>query len=451
MVMPCFYREQKTTNVVLWKNISEDHGKKLNLLLQGVSPTFKEEYHYINNMGFPVSTMNSTGVRIEHNSINSLEIPKGFIIIFKYKIPANEIEKFRNFTFNIPKETTNQVLKLLVLDFNAFYARKRNGLSSFASEYNFDFVMYVPAEELAGTDTVYIPECNLTLSNNSFLKLPNNPTLAMRLKQKPIRVYACDEIKDNIRTATTVQSVARDHLPDKYFYYLGREVCLTEAVKRENAEEGVIIITHFFNEENSRFNVSEKFIPQNQLLENGFFRTKQDLLTNGNPEEYLKLEIQNSRIELEKLKHKTELDKVKLENEKLKIRHVELKTESVKVGIEHNRQDYERLKHNDRVKLLNLESQVNSEKLNNDLARERISFEAFATTTKIKVASLIYSSDIEKYKTENKLNYEIESFNLSLENQMLKADIERQSMQRKNTEEGLKTFNLLGSIINKFI
>ena len=119
--MPSFYREQKTAKVQLWKNVSGDHGKTLNLSVQGESAIYKEEIQYFNNMGFPVSTMNSTGVRVEYNSINTQDLPRGFLILFKYKVAPTAIERFKSFIFNVPKDTENVVIREMVKDFNAYY------------------------------------------------------------------------------------------------------------------------------------------------------------------------------------------------------------------------------------------------------------------------------------------------------------------------------------------
>ena len=285
MVMPSFYREQKTAKVTLWKNVSGDHGRGFNLVVQGQPPIFKEEVQYFNNMGFPVSTMNSTGVRVEYNSMDIEGIPKGFMFVFKYRVSSSALERFRSFIFNIPKDTENTVLRELVKDFSAFYAKQRNRTLQYMESYNFDFVMYVDADEMSGVDTVYIPECNMTLTSVPLFQMTSNPALAMRYNLKPLRIYANDEYRDGFKYAKTIQVVAPDHVPDNYFYYLGKQVCMTEAVKMKDTEEGIRIITHQFDDQNRRFNVVTDFIPIAKAVENGFFRTKADLLINGDPEE----------------------------------------------------------------------------------------------------------------------------------------------------------------------
>lgn len=450
MVMPSFYREQKTAKVLMWKNISDDSGKKLRITVQGETPYFREEIQYLNNMGFPVCTMNSTGVRVDHNSVNSTEIPKGFLIIFKYQVAAKGIDRFRNFIFNVPTETLNPVLREMVVDFNKFSIGQQRGISSYQRDYNFDFVMYVEAEELASVDTLYVPECNITLSSGDLLKMPSNPTLAMRYNQKPVRVYACEEFKENFKYSTTVQAVASDHIPDSYFYYIGKEIHQTEAVKRQGAEEGILIITHHFNDENQRFNISTKFLPIEEAVENGFFRTKQDLLTNGDPEEVAKRQMVEKRVELEKLKHKTETIKVTSEEQKVKIRGIELETELVKASSEFKRQDFESARHLDRREILMLETNLSKKKVLGDIARETLSNVTAVATAKLKIEQTIIQNNIENERSIRKLDVETQSMNINLDIAREKAKLDRDSITRKNTEEGIKVMQLAANVVKGF-
>lgn len=480
--MPSFYREQKTAHVKLWKNISSDHGKALNLSIEGERPFLKEELEYINNMGFPVSTMNSTGLRVEHNSINSVEVPKGFLIIFKYKISASAIGRFRNFIFNTPADTINPVMQELVRDFNSYYARQKNQLGSYRSDYNFDFVMLVTPDELSAQDTVYIPECNTTLTSKSVLEMPNNPTLAMRFNQKPVRVYACEEFKDNYKIATTVQSVAPDHVPDSYFYFMGKIVQQTESVRRPESEEGIVIITHEFDEFNTRFNVVEKFIPTSEVLENGFFRTKQDLLSNGDCNKVIKqelednkLKIEQTKISLEQLKlkneeakivledHKQELELVKqqterqklaLEEKKLSIRNIELSTESIKIGTEQKRQIYENQKYSNKNESLALETQLQTEKFFSEMLLLKANTLATIAGLQMKHDSAVVLNELDESKAFRKHEYETLSFERDIQLLQEKTITDREKVQldlqtnrRKNVEEGVKTVQTIASMV----
>lgn len=451
MVMPSFYREQKTAKVQLWKNVSGDHGKTLNLSVQGESAIYKEEIQYFNNMGFPVSTMNSTGVRVEYNSINTQDLPRGFLILFKYKVAPTAIERFKSFIFNVPKDTENVVIREMVKDFNAYYSRHKSRLTSYMESYNFDFIMYVESEELAGVDTVYIPECNMTLTTASYLNMSSNPTLAMRYNQRPLRVYANDEYREGFKFATTIQVVAPDHVPDNYFYYLGKQVCKTEAVRRAGAEEGIQIIRHEFDDTNHRFNVVTEFIPIAKAVENGFFRSKSDLLTNGDPEEIARRELLNGKLELERLKNSTEITKANAESVKIHVRKVELSTELLKANTENNRQTYENLRHDARVNLLNLETNLSREKNYGDLARERLGLFTEVASARLKIEHLSFTNDVDRDRIERKLDYDIESNNIALVMARDKAHLDSQSSTRKHVDEGIKIIQMAGSIVKSLI
>ncbi|MEG3034025.1 MAG: hypothetical protein RR877_00860 [Aurantimicrobium sp.] len=449
MVMPSFYREQKTAKVSLWKNISNDHGRGLNLIVQGQPPIFKEEVQYFNNMGFPVSTMNSTGVRVEYNSIDIDGIPKGFMIVFKYKVSSSALERFRSFIFNIPKDTDNIVLQELVKDFNLFYAKQRNRTLQYMESYNFDFVMYVDAEEMSGVDTVYIPECNMTLTSVPLFQMSSNPTLAMRYNLKPLRVYASDEYRDGFKYAKTIQVVAPDHVPDNYFYFLGKQVCMTEAVMMKGTEEGIRIITHQFDDQNKRFNVVTEFIPIAKAVENGFFRTKGDLLINGDPEEVARRKLVEDRIELERVRFSTEHKKAAAEDVKLDIRRVELKTEVVKASTENKRQVFENAKIDDRFEILHLESTLNREKIVGDIARERLGAFTEMVSAKMKIETAGFLNTLEHDRLVFKHQMEKETSLLSIETAREKADIESKAATRKNLDETLKLGSVVGGLINR--
>lgn len=451
MVMPSFYREQKTANVTLWKNISGDHGRGFNLLVQGQPPIFKEEVQYFNNMGFPVSTMNSTGVRVEYNSMDIEGIPKGFMIVFKYRVSSSMLERFRSFIFNIPKDTENVVLRELVKDFTAFYAKQRNRSLQFMESYNFDFVMYVDADEMSGVDTVYIPECNITLTTVPLFQMSSNPTLAMRYSLKPLRVYANEEYRDGFKYAKTIQAVAPDHVPDNYFYYLGKQVCMTEAVKVKDTEEGIRIITHQFDDQNRRFNVVTEFIPIAKAVENGFFRTKTDLLINGDPEESARRKSIEDRIELERIRLSTEVKKATLEDARADIKRIELTTEAVKANTEIKRQVFENSKMNDRADILKLETTLNRDKIIGDLARERLGVFVEVQSAKHKLAQTAFLNALERDRLVFKHEVEKESSQLVLETARMKADIEAKVATRKNIDEGFKLVNLAGGIIKSLL
>jgi len=229
--------------------------------------------------------------------------------------------------------------------------------------YNFDFVMYVDADEMSGVDTVYIPECNMTLTSLPLFQMTSNPALAMRYNLKPLRIYANDEYRDGFKYAKTIQVVAPDHVPDNYFYYLGKQVCMTEAVKMKDSEEGIRIITHQFDDQNKRFNVITDFIPIEKAVENGFFRTKADLLINGDPEESARRKSVEDRIELERVKHSIELKKATLEDTRIDIKRIELDTEAVKANTEIKRQTFENSKMSDRASILKLETTLARDKI----------------------------------------------------------------------------------------
>ena len=451
MVMPSFYREQKTANVTLWKNISGDHGRGFNLVLQGQQPIFKEEIQYFNNMGFPVSTMNSTGVRVEYNSMDIDGIPKGFMVVFKYKVVSTALERFRSFIFNIPKDTENVVLREMVKDFTAFYARQRNRALQYMESYNFDFVMYVDADEMSGVDTVYIPECNLTLTSVPMFQMTSNPALAMRYNLKPLRIYANDEYREGFKYAKTIQVVAPDHVPDNYFYYLGKQVCMTEAVRMKDAEEGIRIITHQFDDLNRRFNVVTEFIPMVKAMENGFFRTKADLLINGDPEEIARRKAIADRIELERVKQSVELRKATLENKRIDIKRIELDTEVIKASTETKRQKYENSKMSDRIGLLKLETGLTHDKLIADITRERLGIFVETHSLQQKLSQAAFLNDLERERLLFKLDAEYESSQLGLEVARSKADIEAKATSRKNIDETFKLANLAGSIIKNLM
>lgn len=451
MVMPSFYREQKTAKVTLWKNVSGDHGRGFNLVVQGQPPIFKEEIQYFNNMGFPVSTMNSTGVRVEYNSMDIEGIPKGFMIVFKYRVSSSALERFRSFIFNIPKDTENTVLRELVKDFSAFYAKQRNRTLQYMESYNFDFVMYVDADEMSGVDTVYIPECNMTLTSVPLFQMTSNPALAMRYNLKPLRIYANDEYRDGFKYAKTIQVVAPDHVPDNYFYYLGKQVCMTEAVKMKNSEEGIRIITHQFDDQNRRFNVVTDFIPIAKAVENGFFRTKADLLINGDPEETARRKSVEDRIELERVKHSIELKKATLEDTRIDIKRIELDTEAVKANTEIKRQTFENSKMSDRANILKLETTLARDKIIGDMARERLGVFVEVQSAKHKLEQTAFLNLLERDRLIFKHEIEKESNQLALETAREKADIEARAATRKNIDEGFKLVNLAGGLIKNLL
>ena len=451
MVMPSFYREQKTAKVTLWKNVSGDHGRGFNLVVQGQPPIFKEEIQYFNNMGFPVSTMNSTGVRVEYNSMDIEGIPKGFMIVFKYRVSSSALERFRSFIFNIPKDTENTVLRELVKDFSAFYAKQRNRTLQYMESYNFDFVMYVDADEMSGVDTVYIPECNMTLTSVPLFQMTSNPALAMRYNLKPLRIYANDEYRDGFKYAKTIQVVAPDHVPDNYFYYLGKQVCMTEAVKMKDTEEGIRIITHQFDDQNRRFNVVTDFIPIAKAVENGFFRTKADLLINGDPEESARRKSVEDRIELERVKHSIELKKATLEDTRIDIKRIELDTEAVKANTEIKRQTFENSKMSDRANILKLETTLARDKIIGDMARERLGVFVEVQSAKHKLEQTAFLNVLERDRLIFKHEIEKESNQLALETAREKADIEARAATRKNIDEGFKLVNLAGGLIKNLL
>lgn len=451
MVMPSFYREQKTAKVTLWKNVSGDHGRGFNLVVQGQPPIFKEEIQYFNNMGFPVSTMNSTGVRVEYNSMDIEGIPKGFMIVFKYRVSSSALERFRSFIFNIPKDTENTVLRELVKDFSAFYAKQRNRTLQYMESYNFDFVMYVDADEMSGVDTVYIPECNMTLTSVPLFQMTSNPALAMRYNLKPLRIYANDEYRDGFKYAKTIQVVAPDHVPDNYFYYLGKQVCMTEAVKMKDTEEGIRIITHQFDDQNRRFNVVTDFIPIAKAVENGFFRTKADLLINGDPEETARRKSVEDRIELERVKHSIELKKATLEDTRIDIKRIELDTEAVKANTEIKRQTFENSKMSDRANILKLETTLARDKIIGDMARERLGVFVEVQSAKHKLEQTAFLNLLERDRLIFKHEIEKESNQLALETAREKADIEARAATRKNIDEGFKLVNLAGGLIKNLL
>ena len=451
MVMPSFYREQKTAKVTLWKNVSGDHGRGFNLVVQGQPPIFKEEIQYFNNMGFPVSTMNSTGVRVEYNSMDIEGIPKGFMIVFKYRVAASALERFRSFIFNIPKDTENTVLRELVKDFSAFYAKQRNRTLQYMESYNFDFVMYVDADEMSGVDTVYIPECNMTLTSVPLFQMTSNPALAMRYNLKPLRIYANDEYRDGFKYAKTIQVVAPDHVPDNYFYYLGKQVCMTEAVKMKDTEEGIRVITHQFDDQNRRFNVVTDFIPIAKAVENGFFRTKADLLINGDPEESARRKSVEDRIELERVKHSTELKRATLEDTRIDIKRIELNTEAVKASTEIKRQTFENSKMGDRANILKLETTLARDKIIGDMARERLGVFVEVQSAKHKLEQTAFLNLLERDRLVFKHEIEKESNQLALEMAREKADIEARAATRKNIDEGFKMINLAGGLIKNLL
>ena len=451
MVMPSFYREQKTAKVTLWKNVSGDHGRGFNLVVQGQPPIFKEEIQYFNNMGFPVSTMNSTGVRVEYNSMDIEGIPKGFMIVFKYRVSSSALERFRSFIFNIPKDTENTVLRELVKDFSAFYAKQRNRTLQYMESYNFDFVMYVDADEMSGVDTVYIPECNMTLTSVPLFQMTSNPALAMRYNLKPLRIYANDEYRDGFKYAKTIQVVAPDHVPDNYFYYLGKQVCMTEAVKMKDTEEGIRIITHQFDDQNRRFNVVTDFIPIAKAVENGFFRTKADLLINGDPEETARRKSVEDRIELERVKHSIELKKATLEDTRIDIKRIELDTEAVKANTEIKRQTFENSKMSDRANILKLETTLARDKIIGDMARERLGVFVEVQSAKHKLEQTAFLNVLERDRLIFKHEIEKESNQLALETAREKADIEARAATRKNIDEGFKMINLAGGLIKNLL
>ena len=451
MVMPSFYREQKTAKVTLWKNVSGDHGRGFNLVVQGQPPIFKEEVQYFNNMGFPVSTMNSTGVRVEYNSMDIEGIPKGFMFVFKYRVAASALERFRSFIFNIPKDTENTVLRELVKDFSAFYAKQRNRTLQYMESYNFDFVMYVDADEMSGVDTVYIPECNMTLTSVPLFQMTSNPALAMRYNLKPLRIYANDEYRDGFKYAKTIQVVAPDHVPDNYFYYLGKQVCMTEAVKMKDTEEGIRIITHQFDDQNRRFNVVTDFIPIAKAVENGFFRTKADLLINGDPEESARRKSVEDRIELERVKHSTELRRAKLEDTRIDIKRIELDTEAIKASTEIKRQTFENSKMSDRANILKLETTLARDKIIGDMARERLGVFVEVQSAKHKLEQTAFLNLLERDRLVFKHEIEKESNQLALEMAREKADIEARAATRKNIDEGFKMINLAGGLIKNLL
>ena len=378
-------------------------------------------------------------------------IPKGFMIVFKYGVSVSALERFRSFIFNIPKDSENIVLRELVKDFSAFYAKQRNRTLQYMESYNFDFVMYVDADELSGVDTVYIPECNMTLTSLPLFQMTSNPALAMRYNLKPLRIYANDEYRDGFKYAKTIQVVAPDHVPDNYFYYLGKQVCMTEAVKMKDSEEGIRIITHQFDDQNKRFNVITDFIPIEKAVENGFFRTKADLLINGDPEESARRKSVEDRIELERVKHSIELKKATLEDTRIDIKRIELDTEAVKANTEIKRQTFENSKMSDRASILKLETTLARDKIIGDMARERLGVFVEVQSAKHKLEQTAFLNLLERDRLTFKNEIEKESNQLALEMAREKADIEARAATRKNIDEGFKLVNLAGGLIKNLL
>ena len=291
--------------------------------------------------------------------------------------------------------------------------------------------------------------------------MPNNPTLAMRFNQKPVRVYACEEFKDNYKIAITVQSVAPDHVPDSYFYFMGKIVQQTESVRRPESEEGIVIITHEFDEFNTRFNVIEKFIPTSEVLENGFFRTKQDLLNNGDIYRQQKLELDDSRIKLEQIKLKNEeakqeLETTKQQTEELKFknRSIELQTEGFKVNTEQRRQVFENAKYRDKLQLQKLATDAEEKKYIMDVTMKDLDLTNSLIGSQIKLNSAVFLDRLDQNKLVRKHHYETLSFEQDLLTMQQKATLEnnkltldQQTNKRKNIEESLKTVQIITSMV----
>lgn len=452
------YHEQHNSDVLYLKNISGDHGREFLMQIQYFPPSFKEEINYYNNCGYTVNAMTSTGIKVEHKSIDIEEVAKGFLIVFRYKVELPSMDSFRSFIFNIDTNNCGIVLSELARDFKEFDQRQRKRALQYRETYNYDFVLCVNKEILNQYDNVFIPECNMTISKLSASDMSDNPVYAFRGKASPTRQYMKDKYKEEFKIARTIQSVAPDHVPDNYFYFLGKKPCKTEAVMMSNVEEGIRILTHEFDAQNNKYKQTVEFIPAEKAVENGYFRTKADLLNEGDVEAVAKRKLAAERLELENLRIAAEQAKAELEKEKLKIRTVELSTEkikanteNVKANIEYSRQRYEDSKLNERMKLLIAESALNKEKMMHDIIRLGITLQSERESIQMKKEQVEFLNEMERVKVIRKFDYEIASNELALANAREKAVHESKTNNRKSMDEGFKLLQSITGIVKYFL
>ena len=440
MGMTNFYRLQKTAKTKLWRNISGDHGAKFNLELRQETPIFKEEFQYFKNTGFQLSVMTSTSVRLVYNSLDYTDLPTGFIIIVKYKVSSQNYERFKKFVFNIPENTENKFLAELAKDFKGHEKKTRSSSLIQSHSYNFDYVLVVEREDLVNNETVYVPECNISISRNTFYEMPNNPSVAKRLNQTPVRDFSSETFKDSFKYSVSVQSIAPDHVPDQYFYFLGKDVMMTEAVCQEDLEEGIRIIIHDFDDSNKRINVRTTFIPIEKEVENGFFRTKGDLLSNGDPDKITEIETQKNNITLQRLKNEAELKKIELEN-------LKANNEAMKLLVESSKNSNEILKNTQRKELLEAEKNHLLFKLGVERTKSDHDLSTGIATNQMKLDMLVLANELEKERMMQKFGFEEASLSLSYDNLVMKNELEKQASNRKLKEETFKNVSFLGSML----
>lgn len=219
-------------------------------------------------------------------------------------------------------------------------------------------IFIIRESELLAETCCFIRECNLMLSHSRAMVMEHHPYSNEAWSTPDIRSHK----ESRQASGNFIRVVDNDNLRDKWYYYSAKKVVEVEAVQDRSKDSGVYF-SELVHKDGVNYVTTRYLNFQEASEELGLYTTREDAVTNGNPE--LLVTVEDAR-------HKSEIEKMKLKLESMRQQAEQLKIEA----------DQYRLKYEMELSRVKHEATLQREEIDVKSLKRKDNFEEKATVRK---------------------------------------------------------------------
>lgn len=334
--------------------------------------------YFNNNTIYDVTVMDNYGFRQTIKRKKQREGKTIFQIVREYRINYTHEDEIRNFfdeVTDIDGEVISAIKKAVASP--DFFRTKGFGneyLANVKSGFMFTVIFDIDQDQLSHNLTIDCQEAGVVLSRKTRRAMPVNMFYAAKNKggYNPFR-----KIVGKNFTLLRVFANSKETLKNKYWYFIGDNLCEVEYTKNKNIGEGIYIEKYSKNLDSDEISIKEIkcLVFDEALNKNGFFITERDAMLATNYE----LTLKAREATLAEREHEMRVKEFKLREKDMEVK--------ARVST---------AKHEQELLMIGKNSALEELKYNKSVSNYAI--EAFTTDKKIELAELTARQELENFQ-----------------------------------------------------